>query len=146
MNNSQNGAMENKNLSGTEAEEPSSRTSHEPDAAFKEYILEVLEDTKAQDIATIELKGKSPMADYMIIASGTSTRHVSHIAEEVRDKVKEKFSINSKIEGAESGDWVVVDTLDAVVHVFRPEVREFYNLEKLWASDFDDTSFTMYSK
>jgi len=113
---------------------------------LKNYINKILEDTKSLDITIIDLEGKSSIADYMVVATGTSDRHVSHIAEEVRDKIKEKYDLNCKLEGLDVGDWVVIDAIDVIVHVFKPEVREFYNLEKLWGSDFSDTSFTLYTK
>ncbi len=117
-----------------------------PNEELKTYVNTLLEDTKAQDIVCIDLAGKTILADYMFIASGTSTRHVSSIAENIADKIKEKFEINCRTEGLETGDWVVIDAFDAVIHIFKPEVREFYNLEKLWAADFSDTSFTLYKR
>ena len=127
-------------------EDSASKHENNPDEDFKNYIHTLLEDAKAVDINIIELAGKSSMADYMVIASGTSSRHISYIAEKLKEEIKKKYSINCNIEGTEGGDWVVLDALDAVVHIFRPEIRDIYKLEKLWASDFDDTSFTLYSK
>lgn len=97
-------------------------------------ILTSLEDDKAEEIVTIDLKGKSEMADWMVIASGRSSRQVAAIAEHLTDKLKQEFGRQSKIEGKEAGDWVLIDTGDVIVHVFRPEVREFYQLEKMWLS------------
>jgi len=95
-------------------------------------ILKSLEDDKASDIVQINLRGKSEMGDYMVIASGRSTRQVAAMSEKLTDKLKQQFGILSKVEGKETGDWVLIDTGDVIVHVFRPEVREFYQLEKMW--------------
>lgn len=95
-------------------------------------ILESLEDDKAEDIVQIDLRGKSEIGDYMVICSGRSTRQVSAISEKLAQKVKDEFGFTSKIEGKDTGDWVLIDTGDVIVHVFRPEVREFYQLEKMW--------------
>jgi ribosome-associated protein len=95
-------------------------------------ILESLSSDKAEDVVQISLRGKSEMGDYMVIASGRSTRQVSAMSEKLADKVKSEFGVLSKIEGKETGDWVLIDTGDVIVHVFRPEVREFYQLEKMW--------------
>lgn len=104
-------------------------------------ILKSLEDDKAEDIVSIPLKGKSELADNMVIASGRSSRQVTAIAEKLFNLIKEETGIISRIEGKETGDWVLIDCGDAVVHVFRPEVREFYQLEKMWQSapDANDT-------
>jgi ribosome-associated protein len=95
-------------------------------------ILSSLEDDKAEDIVTIDLRGRSDMADYMVICSGRSSRQVAAISEKLVDRLKQEFRRASKIEGKETGDWVLIDTGDVIVHVFRPEVREFYQLEKMW--------------
>lgn len=95
-------------------------------------ILASLESDKGEDIVQINLRGKSEMGDYMVIASGRSTRQVSAMAEKLTDKLKAAFGVLSKVEGKETGDWVLIDTGDVIVHVFRPEVREFYQLEKMW--------------
>ncbi|MSP44028.1 MAG: ribosome silencing factor [Alphaproteobacteria bacterium] len=92
-----------------------------------------MEDDKAVDIVTIELEGKSSIADYLVIASGTSSRHVATIAEHILEKLKRDHGETCRVEGLRQGDWVVVDAVDVIVHIFRPEVREFYNLEKLWS-------------
>lgn len=96
-------------------------------------IVNSLEDDKAIDIVTIELEGKSSIADYLVIASGTSSRHVASIAEHLLEKIKHAHGDSCRTEGLRQGDWVVVDAVDVIVHIFRPEVREFYNLEKLWS-------------
>lgn len=99
---------------------------------LKDAIQEILEENKAEDIAVIDLAGKSDMADYMIIASGRSNRHVGAIADHLLQGLKEKGFGPFETEGAEECDWVLVDALDVIVHIFRPEVRSFYNLEKMW--------------
>lgn len=95
-------------------------------------ILTSLENDKAEEIVTIDLRGKSAMADYMVVASGRSTRQVAAIADHLVDTLKQDHGRLSKIEGKDTGDWVLIDTGDIIVHVFRPEVREFYQLEKMW--------------
>jgi ribosome-associated protein len=95
-------------------------------------ILTSLDDDKAEEVVTIDLRGRSDMADYMVICSGRSSRQVAAISEKLVDRLKQDFRRNSKIEGKETGDWVLIDTGDVIVHVFRPEVREFYQLEKMW--------------
>ncbi len=94
-----------------------------------------LDDAKAEDIVTIDLKGKSSIGDYMVIASGRSDRHVGAIAEQVQRKLKEAGQGRVRMEGQPQCDWVLIDTGDIIVHVFRPEVRDFYNLEKMWSAD-----------
>lgn len=95
-------------------------------------ILKSLDDDKAEDVIVIDLTGKSEMADHMVICSGRSSRQVASISEKLVDRLKQELGVLSKIEGKDTGDWVLIDTGDVVVHVFRPEVREFYQLEKMW--------------
>ena len=95
-------------------------------------ILKSLDDDKAEDIVDISLAGKSQMADYMVIASGRSSRQVTAIAEKMVERLKADCNVVCKVEGAEIGDWVLIDAGDVIVHIFRPEVREFYQLEKMW--------------
>jgi ribosome-associated protein len=95
-------------------------------------ILASLEDDKAEDIVSIPLAGKSEMADHMVIATGRSSRQVSAIAEKLMDRLKHGAGIVARTEGRDLGDWVLIDAGDVIVHVFRPEVREFYQLEKMW--------------
>ncbi len=95
-------------------------------------ILASLTDDKAEDIVQIDLRGKSSMADYMVIASGRSTRQVAAISEKLVDRLKGLTGRRCKTEGKDAGDWVLIDAGDVIVHVFRPEVREFYQLEKMW--------------
>ncbi|HDR29985.1 ribosome silencing factor [Rhodovulum sp.] len=97
-----------------------------------DHILASLSDDKAEDVITIDLRGKSSIADYMVICSGRSTRQVAAISEKLKDRLKQELGRNSKLEGKDQGDWVLIDTGDVIVHVFRPEVREFYQLEKMW--------------
>ena len=101
-------------------------------------VLESLDDDQAQDIVSIPLEGKSSIADYMIVASGRSSRHVTSIAQKVAEKINRSGYGSPRIEGLPAADWVVVDAGDVVVHLFRPEVRGFYNLERMWA--FGDTA------
>lgn len=100
---------------------------------LKDLILKTLDANKALDIISIDLKNKSSMADYMIIASGTSSRHIQALSEMVLEKLKTNGIKNSKIEGKESGDWKLVDGIDLIVHIFHPDKRKFYELEKIWS-------------
>ena len=100
---------------------------------LKEIIITILDLNKAEDIVTIDLKDKSSMADYMIIASGTSSRHIQSLSEQVLEKLKDNGIKDSKIEGKESGEWKLVDGIDLIVHIFHPEKRKFYELEKIWS-------------
>jgi ribosome-associated protein len=100
---------------------------------LKTIILDTLDSNKALDIISIDLKNKSSMADYMIIASGTSSRHIQALSEQVLEKLKANGINNSRIEGKESGDWKLVDGIDLIVHIFNPEKRKFYELEKIWS-------------
>jgi len=100
---------------------------------LKKTIIQTLDINKAQDIISIDLKDKSSMADHMIIASGTSSRHIQSLSEQVLNKFKDKGIINSKIEGKESSEWKLVDGIDIIVHIFHPEKRKFYELEKMWS-------------
>jgi len=95
-------------------------------------ILKCLDENKAEDVVTIPLSGKSEMADNMVIASGRSSRQVSALSDTLYRLIKDETGIICRTEGKQSGDWVLLDCGDAVVHIFRPEVREFYQLEKMW--------------
>ena len=97
-----------------------------------DLVLNSLQDDKAEDIVTIDLKGKSSIADHMVVASGRSTRQVAAITEKLHSRIKDTTGYISKIEGKGAGDWVLLDAGDVIIHVFRPEVREFYQLEKMW--------------
>jgi ribosome-associated protein len=103
--------------------------------AIADGLVQSLEDDKAEDVLFIELEGKSSLADFMIIASGRSGRHVASLATHVSQCAKDLTGRPASIEGMPNADWVLIDTGDVIVHLFRPEVREFYNLEKIWASD-----------
>ncbi len=98
-------------------------------------ILSRLDDMKAEETITIDLRGKSSITDYMIVTSGRANRHVGAIAENVAKGLKESGIAAPHVEGLSNCDWVLIDSGDVIVHVFRPEVREFYNLEKMWTSD-----------
>ena len=100
---------------------------------LKEIVITTLDLNKAEDIVTIDLKDKSSMADYMIIASGTSSRHIQSLSEQVLEKLKDNGIKDSKIEGKQSGEWKLVDGIDLIVHIFHPEKRKFYELEKIWS-------------
>ncbi|MEO1537742.1 MAG: ribosome silencing factor [Pseudomonadota bacterium] len=102
-----------------------------------ESILKSLDSDKAEDVMQISLRGKSEMADWMVIASGRSSRQVAAISEHLVEKLKQDHNVLSKVEGKDTGDWVLIDAGDVIVHVFRPEVREFYQLEKMWLSPGD---------
>jgi ribosome-associated protein len=102
-------------------------------------VLASLEDSKAENIVSIDIQGKSSLGDYMVIASGRSHRHVSAIADHLLKAFKDAGFSGVRVEGLASADWVLIDSGDVIVHVFRPEVREFYNLEKMWqAPDLDE--------
>ena len=104
---------------------------------FWQKILNIvkttLDDNKAEDIVVIDLKGKTSIAGYMVVASGNSQRHVASIAEKVFENLK-KSGFKSSMEGQEKADWVLIGAFDVIIHIFKPEVREFYNIEKMWQS------------
>jgi len=105
--------------------------------SVSEEILDIavksLDDGKAEDIVVMDLQGKTSIANYMIIASGTSQRHVAALAEQVQMKLK-AAGYKTESEGEEKADWVLIDAFDVIIHIFKPEVREFYNLEKMWSA------------
>ena len=101
-------------------------------------VLETLDEAKALDVTSIDLEGKSSIADYMIVSSGTSNRHVGAIADQLVKKLKKETEFGARVEGLPHCDWVLIDGGDIIVHIFRPEVREFYNLEKMWSADRPD--------
>lgn len=106
------------------------------DAAARalELVLASLEDSKAEDIVTINIAGKSALGDYMVVVSGRSNRHVAAICDHLVTDLKGEGFGNPRVEGLKTGDWVLIDTGDIIVHVFRPEIREFYNIEKMWSA------------
>ena len=97
-----------------------------------DLVLKSLDDDKAEEIVSIDLRGRTAIADHMVIASGRSSRQVGAIAEKLAERVKQVTGRSPRIEGKDAGDWVLIDTDDVIVHVFRPEVRDFYQLEKMW--------------
>ena len=106
--------------------------------ALHRMVLASLDDDQAVETVSIPLAGKSSIADYMVIASGRSSRQVASMAQKLAERVKAEFGRPSRIEGLPTADWVLIDTGDVIVHLFRPEVRTFYNLERMWA--FGDTA------
>ena len=102
-------------------------------SSLKKIIINTLDSNKALDIISIDLANKSSMADYMIIASGTSSRHLQSLSEQVLEQFKKNGVLNSKIEGKDSNDWKLIDGIDLIVHIFNPEKRKFYELEKIWS-------------
>jgi ribosome-associated protein len=105
-------------------------------AAALKSVLASLEDAKAEDVASINITGKSALADHLVVASGRSNRHVAAIAERLISDLKEAGGEHIRVEGLRAADWVLVDAGDVIVHVFRPEVRAFYNLEKMWRAEY----------
>ncbi|MGB0576050.1 MAG: ribosome silencing factor [Alphaproteobacteria bacterium] len=108
-------------------------------ASVLSLIREVLEDHKAEETVVIDLQGKSTIGDYMVIASGNSSRQVVALAEHLVQSLKKRGLPTVKPEGLRQGDWVLVDAGNVIVHLFRPEVRDFYNLEKMWEADLTET-------
>jgi ribosome-associated protein len=106
------------------------------DAAAKalKLVLESLDDSKAENVTSINITGKSALGDYMVVVSGRSNRHVTAIAEHLIEDLKAGGVGQVRVEGLETGDWILIDSGDIIVHVFRPEIREFYNIEKMWAA------------
>ncbi|HYD45542.1 MAG TPA: ribosome silencing factor [Phenylobacterium sp.] len=113
--------------------DPSSGDAASRIAALEEMLLAKLDDDKAQDVVFIDLKGKSPVADGMIVASGRSHRHVGAMADHLLRALKEEGYGKCRVEGLPHCDWVLIDTGDVIIHLFRPEVRQFYNIEKIWS-------------
>lgn len=98
-----------------------------------ELVLKSLDDDKAEDVLSIDLKGKTSIADYMVIANGRSSRQVLSMADHLARRIKEAGFGSVQVEGKAQGDWILIDAGDVIIHIFRPEVREFYNLEKMWS-------------
>jgi ribosome-associated protein len=98
-------------------------------------VLDTLEDAKAEDVVCIDIKGKTSIGDHMVVASGRSQRHVGAVADHLIRKLKDEGFGRARVEGLPHCDWVLIDAGDVIVHIFRPEVREFYNLEKMWSAD-----------
>ena len=105
--------------------------------ALHDLVLRSLDDDQAQEVVTIPLTGKSSIADHMVIASGRSTRQVASMAQKLTERIKRELGRSVRIEGLPIADWVLIDAEDVIVHLFRPEVRSFYNLERMWAFEGD---------
>ena len=122
------------------ANAPAPRTdgADEQAEALHSLVLRSLDDDKAVDVVSIPLGGKSNIADYMVIASGRSTRQVASMAQKLTERIKRELGRNVRVEGLPVADWVLIDAEDVIVHLFRPEVRSFYNLERMWA--FEDAA------
>ena len=108
--------------------------------ALHQLVLKQLDDDQAQEIVTIPLEGKSSIADHMVIASGRSTRQVASMAQKLAEEIKKAGFGHARVEGLPAADWVLIDAGDVVVHLFRPEVRSFYNLERMWSFEGSETS------
>lgn len=111
---------------------------------LQDFIVASLDSDKAKNIVVISLKGKTAIADYMVIATGTSSRHVVALAQKLRDRLSAERKFKARVEGLDNGDWAILDAGDVMVHLFREEVREFYDLEKLWGADFSTVHYTSY--
>lgn len=109
-------------------------------ATLHQLVLSQLDDDQAQDVVTIPLEGKSSIADHMVIASGRSTRQVASMAQKLAEKIKQAGFGHARVEGLPAADWVLIDAGDVVIHLFRPEVRSFYNLERMWAFEGSEAS------
>ncbi len=110
---------------------------HEQVEALHNLVLRSLDDDQAVEVVSIPLAGKSSIADHMVIASGRSTRQVASMAQKIAERIKKELGRNVRIEGLPIADWVLIDAEDVIIHLFRPEVRTFYNLERMWA--FEET-------
>ncbi len=117
------------------APSPAPRTSEAQDEvdALHQLVLRSLDDDQAVEVVSIPLSGKSSIADHMVIASGRSTRQVASMAQKLSERIKQELGRNVRVEGLPIADWVLIDADDVIVHLFRPEVRSFYNLERMWA-------------
>ena len=107
-----------------------------PEAQMIDVVLHCLEDAKAEETVAIDVTGKSPLSDYMVVTTGRSNRHVGAVADQLVKSLRDSGFGKPRIEGLPHADWVLVDAGDVVVHIFRPEVREFYNIEKIWSAEF----------
>nr|WP_230989498.1 ribosome silencing factor [Devosia faecipullorum] len=101
-----------------------------------DLILDVLDDAKAEETVSVDIAGKSSLADHMVVTSGRSHRHVAAVADQLITALRDNGYGKPRVEGLPHADWVLVDAGDVIVHIFRPEVREFYNIEKMWQADF----------
>ena len=117
---------------------PAGMVQHDDPSMALKTVLASLEDSKAENIVSIDIQGKSSLGDYMVVASGRSHRHVAAVADNLLKALKDAGT-RARVEGLNSADWVLIDAGDIIVHVFRPEVREFYGIEKMWqAPDLED--------
>ena len=107
-----------------------------PEAQMIDVVLHCLEDAKAEETVAIDVTGKSPLSDYMVVTTGRSNRHVGAVADQLVRALREAGFSKPRVEGLPHCDWVLVDSGDVIVHIFRPEVREFYNIEKMWQAEF----------
>lgn len=123
-------------MTPTTPTESANAQSNQTEIQLIDLVLSVLEDAKAEDIVPIDISQKSSLADHMVVASGRSNRHVGAIADQLARALRENGFGKPKMEGAQQCDWVLVDGGDVIVHLFRPEVREFYNIEKMWSAEF----------
>jgi ribosome-associated protein len=123
-------------MSPTPQRQARKKPAAKPQPALLDVILETLEDAKAEGTVNIDIAGKSSLSDYMVVASGRSHRHVGAVADQLARALRENGFDRPRIEGLPHCDWVLVDAGDVIVHIFRPEVREFYNIEKMWSADF----------
>lgn len=115
---------------------PTTAPEASPQVPQIDLIVAALDDAKAEDTISIDITGKSSLADHMVVTSGRSNRHVAAIADQLVKALKDNGYDKPRIEGLPAADWVLVDASDVIVHIFRPEVREFYNIEKMWAAEF----------
>ena len=116
------------------------QAAHPAEASIIDIVLKSLDDAKAEETVAIDIAGKSSLADQIVVTSGRSNRHVGAMADQLVRDLREAGFGKPRIEGMPANDWVLVDAGDVIVHIFRPEVREFYNIEKLWSADFADTN------
>ena len=114
---------------------PASTEAHAQAEALHNLVLRSLDDDQAVEVVSIPLSGKSNIADYMVVASGRSSRQVSSMAQKLSERIKQELGRNVRVEGLPVADWVLIDADDVIVHLFRPEVRSFYNLERMWACE-----------
>ena len=115
---------------------PAPQPAPTPEIKMIDVVLQSLEDAKAEQTVSIDIAGKSSLADFMVVTSGRSNRHVSAVADQVMKAMRDGGFSKPRVEGLPHADWVLVDGGDVIVHIFRPEVREFYNIEKMWQADF----------
>ena len=115
---------------------PAAAPTPSPELTMIDVVLQSLEDAKAEQTVSIDIAGKSSLADHMVVTSGRSNRHVAAVADQVVKALRENGFSKPRVEGLPHADWVLVDGGDVIVHIFRPDVREFYNIEKMWQADF----------